>query len=158
MINMDIQYLSFLKDYTDLLGHTKGIDIMSIEKIEMNFRVKLPKAYKEFLFLFGEDSGNILGSYYMMFPALLENRNDALYALGFDDRKSVEDKPEIKDSFFFFGQWQGYIFYFFDCEEESDDPIVYILMDSLKIEKYKGSVTSFIKDEGLQALLDLKKQ
>jgi len=150
---MDTRYLSFLNDYNELVGFTKGIDVTLIRKIEIEFNVRLPQAYKEFLYLFGEKSGNIFGSYYMGFPVLLENKNDALHALNFDDRKAG-NRPEIKDSFFFFGQWQGYIFYFFDCDEMSDDPIVYILTDSPKIEKYKESFTSFVRDEGLKPLLE----
>jgi len=147
---MDIIYFSFLKPYQELLGNTKGISTQFIQQIEADFRVSLPKAYKEFLFMFGEESGALLDSYLVEIYKLKNNRQSAEIA-SVDELSGNEVK--IKDSFFFFGQWQGYIFYFFDCDEMSDDPIVYILTDSPKIEKYKESFTSFVRDEGLKPLL-----
>jgi hypothetical protein len=103
----------------------------------------------------GKESGNLLSSYYMTYPSVIDNKEDAIYALNFDDRKKDEDKPILKDSYFFFGQWQGYIFYFFNCDDCNDNPPVYILTDAPKIEKYKDSFSDFIRDEGLKPLLDI---
>lgn len=150
---MDIKYLSFLNPYKDMLGYTKGVDVHTIQQIETDFNVKLPKAYKEFLFVYGEESGNLLNSYLVEVHKLIGNRKSATIA---SVDELVGKKVELKDSFFFFAQWQGYVFYFFDCEEMDDDPKVYLLTDSPKIENYKESFTSFIRDEGLKPLLNLK--
>lgn len=151
---MAIKFFSFLEPYANLIGEVRGLPQADIDFLEEKFKIILPASYKEFISLFGKKCGNLLGSYYIEFPVLMENREDAVYSLNFDDRKSTEIKPEIKDSYFFFGQWQGYVFYFFDCAEENDNPQVYILTDSLKIEKYKNSFTEFIYDEGLKPLLE----
>ncbi len=86
----------------------------------------------------------------MEYTYLFENREDAIYALNFDDRPNHKEKPILKDSYFFFGQWQGYIFYFFDCASNQDDPPVYVLTDDLFIKKYKDTFSDFIKDEGVK--------
>lgn len=148
---MDIKYLSFLDTYRDVLGNPKGIDVQLIQKIEIDFNVRLPRAYKEYLFLFGENTGNLLSSYLTSVYKLKGNRESAKNA-AIDELSGKA--VNIKDSFFFFGQWQGYVFYFFDCEEGKDDPTIYILTDSPGIEKYKDSFTLFVRDEGLNPLLE----
>ena len=152
---MEIKYLNFLSPYKFKIGDTKGITLDEILYIESIFSIKLPNAYKEYLLLFGKESGNLLSSYYTEYPSVLENKEDAIYALNFDDRQLNKDKPKLKNSYFFFGQWQGYVFYFFDCEEDCKNPPVYILTDAPKIEKYKDSFSEFIRDEGLKPLLGL---
>jgi hypothetical protein len=152
---MNTNNLSFLETYRSVLGDIHGILPSDIDKIEKKFCVKLPHVYKDYLLMFGEKSGNILSSYYTEYPALLENRQDAVFALNFDDRKKTEDKPKLKDSYFFFGQWQGYNFFFFDCEEINDNPTVYVLTDSLLIYKYKDTFIDFLIDEGLKPLLEI---
>lgn len=56
---------------------------------------------------------------------------------------------EIKNSYFFFGQWQGYNFYFFDCSEKNDNPIVYAFNGN-RIEKVNDSFTDFVYEEGIK--------
>jgi SMI1-KNR4 cell-wall len=153
---MSNEYLSFLKEYHGLLGNTIGASENKIAQIEQDFNVKLPISYKEFLMAYGQESGNLLGSYYMEYPILKENKDDALYAINFDERKLNQDKLVIQDSYFFFGQWQGYNFFFFDCREESENPVVYLLTDKPEIKRYKDSFTDFIRDEGLKPLLNSK--
>ena len=145
-----MHYLSFLNAYTLQIGATEGVSPLIIAEIENEFRVKLPVAYKEYLLHFGAACGHLLKSCYMTYPVLKENRNDAIAMINFDDRKSEHDKPVLKDTYFFFGQWQGYIYYFFDCTDESENPAVYILNDGLRIEKYKNSFTEFLYDEGVK--------
>ncbi len=59
---MNSKHLSFLKDYTSLLGAVKGIENSEITEIETRFNINLPPTYKEFLLLFGKESGNLLSS------------------------------------------------------------------------------------------------
>jgi hypothetical protein len=151
-----MKYLLLLEKNKLKIGNTLGIDNNQVVGIEKKFQLKLPSSYKEYLMNFGTNSGNLLASYYMTYPSLVENKADAIEMLNFDDRKLDSEKPTIKDSYFFFGQWQGYVFYFFDCSEDTDDPAVYILTDSPKIEKYKNSFSEFIYDEGLKPLLELQ--
>ncbi|QYS88986.1 SMI1/KNR4 family protein [Flavobacterium davisii] len=148
-----MQYLSFLNEHSLEIGNSRGVESNKINEIEIHFHLVLPIAYKEYLLKFGESCDNLFGSYYMTYPSLMDNKSDAIAMVNFDDRKHECDKPSIKDSYYFFGQWQGYIFYFFDCAESNENPAVYILTDSLKIEKYKNSFAEFIYDEGLKPLL-----
>lgn len=54
----------------------------------------------------------------MTYPVLLENKQEAIDYSNFDDRVSVEDRVKFKDSYFFWGDWQGRVFFFFDCSEK----------------------------------------
>ncbi|MGN6646890.1 MAG: SMI1/KNR4 family protein [Cytophaga sp.] len=141
-----MKFLSFLNAYESQIGTSRGVSSSVIVEIEKEFHVKLPAAYKEYLSHYGAVCGSLLQSYYMTYPVLKENRSDAIEMINFDDRKSEADKPVLKDSYFFFGQWQGYIYYFFDCADEDENPVVYILNDGLQIEKYKNSFTEFLYD------------
>jgi hypothetical protein len=143
-----MSYLSFLEDYKPKIGNIKGLNKSKIDEIENQFQLRLPDAYKEFLSKCGEVSGNLLSSYYMTYPALKDNQNDALEMINFDDRKKESEKPKISENYFFFGQWQGYNFFFFECGE-NENPPVKILNDSLEIIEYKKSFTDFLMEEGL---------
>ena len=146
-----MKYLSFIEKYKSKIGRPKGIDSKVISDIETCFQLKLPLAYKEYLLNFGATSGNLLSSYYMTYPSLMDNKSEAIEMINFDDRKSDNEKPQIKNSYFFFGQWQGYNFFFFECGADENPP-VYILNDSLEIIEYKKSFTSFLIEEGLNNL------
>jgi hypothetical protein len=146
-------YVSFLEDYSNIIGETTGLIADEISQVEKKFDIELPKAYRHFLLNIGRKTGFLLNGYYMEYPSLIENKEDAINELNFDDRKKDDEKVEIKNSYFFFAQWQGYNFFFFDCSLKEDDPTVFLL-DTNKIIKYKDSFTDFLKDEGLKPLLE----
>ncbi len=150
---MGKNYTSFLDNYKDKVGEIIGLNINEISQLEKDFNVELPLAYKQFLLSSGRKTGFLLNGYYIEYPSLIDNKEDAIHELNFDDRKKDYEKPEIKDDYFFFAQWQGYNFFFFDCSRGEDDPIVF-LFDTEKITKYKDSFTDFLKDEGLNPLLE----
>ncbi|WP_378187313.1 SMI1/KNR4 family protein [Aquimarina sp. W85] len=150
---MEKNYISFLNNYEDKIGEIIGLNIDEINQLEKDFNVELPLAYKQFLLSSGRKTGFLLNGYYIEYPLLIDNKEDAIHELNFDDRKKDDEKPEIKDNYFFFAQWQGYNFFFFDCSREEDDPVVF-LFDTEKITKYKDSFTEFLKDEGLKPLLE----
>lgn len=150
---MNKNYISFLNNYEDKIGEIIGLNIDEITLLEKKFNVKLPLAYKQFLLSSGRKTGFLLNGYYIEYPLLMDNKEDAIYELNFDDRKKADRKPEIKDSYFFFAQWEGYNFFFFDCSIKEDDPPVF-LFDTEKITKYKDSFTDFLRDEGLKPLLE----
>lgn len=144
-------YVSFLNDYSNRIGETTGLGVDEISQVEKRFDIELPIAYKQFLLNTGSKTGFLLNGYYMEYPSLIDNKQDAINELNFDDRKKDDEKVEIKNSYFFFAQWQGYNFFFFDCSLKEDDPTVF-LFDTNKITKYKNSFTDFLKDEGLKPL------
>ena len=144
-------YVSFLDKYSDGLGETIGLGIDEISQLEKDFNINLPTAYVEFLLKYGRNSGYLLSSYLMTIDKLCSNRESALDA-SYDEIDDI--KVEIKNSYFFFAQWQGYNFFFFDCSLKEDNPPIYILTDSPEITKYKDSFTDFLRDEGLKPLLE----
>ncbi len=146
---MSKNYISFLEEYSKDIGEFSGLSLEKINQLETNFNVELPDAYKQYLLSFGVKSGNLLNGYYMNYPDLMDNKEDAIHELNFDERKV--NRVEIKDSYFFFAQWQGYNFFFFDCSLKENNPTVF-LFDTEKIVKYKDSFIDFIKDEGVNNL------
>jgi SMI1-KNR4 cell-wall len=140
------KYLSFLNQYANFTLNSKGISQEEIREIETDFNVRLPIAYKEYLMQFGSDSSRLLGSYLTEKSKLQQNKASALIA-SIDELSNTF--VEIKPSYFFFAQWQGYNFFFFDCEEKNDNPQIYLLTDSPSIKKYKNSFTEFVLEEGI---------
>ncbi|MCD8413578.1 SMI1/KNR4 family protein [Tenacibaculum finnmarkense] len=134
------KYFEFLEKY-HIEGNI-GINEKEIIEIEEKFKLKLPRFYKDFLKLFGCKTGNILTGYYMTYPSLIKNRDDAIYELNFDDRS--HNKIGIKDSYFFFAQWQGYNFYFFDCHMKNNNKKIY-LFDGIEIKEAYKDFKEFIK-------------
>lgn len=142
-----MKHLSFLESYMQVLGNHQGLSELEIQQLEKDFNVIFPAAYHEYLLFFGKESGDILGSYYTEVKYLSENKTDVISEVDF------VGTSQIKDSYFFFGQWQSYIFYFFDCTANNEDPPVYALKNSGKIELYKPSFSQFVKEEGLDPVI-----
>jgi len=136
------QYLDFLQQYTKHLGDPQGVTEADIKTIEQQFNVKLPLAYIEFITIFGKRKGRILRNYSSEVAYLAQNRKDAIKTLADMGTGSFT----IKDSHFFFGQWQGLSSYFFDCEQQEDDPVVYVL-DSGKADVFKPTFSQLIREE-----------
>lgn len=136
------KYLDFLQQYPKHLGDPQGVSETEIKSIEQQFNVKLPLAYVEFISIFGKKKGRILRNYSSEVSYLAQNRKDAV--------KTLESMGNgtfvIKDSHFFFGQWQGLSSYFFDCEHQEDDPPVYVL-DAGKVDVFKPSFSQLIREE-----------
>ncbi|SFD54502.1 SMI1-KNR4 cell-wall [Chitinophaga sp. CF118] len=151
-----MKYLFFLEPYMEIFGKyekIQGISETEIENLEIEFKIILPDAYREYLFFFGKESGQLFTAYYTEIKYLLETRSEAIAALNFDDRKTGP-KASINEKYFLFGQWQGYVFYFFDCRENNQDPPVYALMDNGTIILHKPSFSIFIKDDGLNPVIE----
>lgn len=136
------KYLDFLQQYAKHLGDPQGVKEAEIQAIEQQFNVKLPLAYIEFISIFGKKKGRILRNYSSEVSYLAQNRKDAVKA----QENAGADAFVIKDSHFFFGQWQGLSSYFFDCELQENDPPVYVL-DAGKAEVFKPSFSQLIREE-----------
>ncbi|TWW01512.1 SMI1/KNR4 family protein [Chitinophaga pinensis] len=135
-------YLDFLQQYPKHLGDPQGVNAEEIKAIELQYNVKLPLAYVEFISVFGKKKGRILRNYSSEVAYLAQNRKDAIKSLGDMGTTAFV----IKDSHFFFGQWQGLSSYFFDCASEEDDPVVYVL-DAGKADVFKPSFSQLIREE-----------
>lgn len=136
------KYLDFLQQYPKHLGDPQGVTETEIKAIEQQFNVKLPLAYVEFIAIFGKKRGRILRNYSSEVAYLVQNRKDAVKSA----REMGDTAFEIKDSHFFFGQWQGLSSYFFDCSTLEDDPAVYVL-DAGKADVFKSSFSQLIREE-----------
>jgi hypothetical protein len=136
------KYLDFLEQYRKHLGDPQGISEQEIDAIEQQFNIQLPLAYKEYIKIFGKKKGRILKNNYTEVSYLARNRAEAIDTL----KNTPNQLFVIKDNHFFFGQWQGYSSYFFECASNEEDPAVYIL-DSGKAEVFKSSFSLLIKDE-----------
>lgn len=146
---MELQYLSFLKPYKNLLGVINGVNTQDIELMKKKYNVQLPVAYKEYLLLFGGKCGNFLNSYLMTYGNIERNFKTVI----FDLENTVHNNSfTLNPNIFFFGQWQGTTFYFI-CDG-NDNPAIYFLEDFDNIFVYKDSFTQFIFEEGLKPLLD----
>ncbi len=136
----------------DKLGNFEGISEKELAEIETEFQITLPKAYRDFMLIFGKRSGYVLDGYGAQYPIVLGNRGAAEYVLNTIDDIPEGDKPIFKPSYFFFAQWLSYNYWFFDCDEESDDPKVYLFEDGGKIEDSYFTFTEFIYSEGTRFL------
>jgi hypothetical protein len=140
-----MRYFDFIKDYLPRLGETEGCPEDDITRIETEYHLKLPAAYREFLLLFGKKSGLLLRGYCMTVDKVRQNRED----VEFDLKNTIHSNTfKIEPDMFFFGQWQG-SFLFFRCGK-SEDPEVYLVTTLDDIILYKNSFTAFVKEEGLE--------
>lgn len=146
---MKIKHLNFLKDYINSLGKIEGISDNEIELLEEKFQLKLPDAYKEYLFLFGKSTGNLLSSYLMTIDRIEEN----IECIKFDLANTIHNNSfSINKDMFFFGQWQGSVFCFL-CNGDENPPVYFIQdFDNIKVTYQK--FTDFIYEEGLKLIID----
>lgn len=104
----------FVMDDTSLCG----CDDEQIAEIEHRFNIQLPPVYKSFLLSMGQSSGDFLTGSDLLFPEVLELRDDAEELLN-------ESKADfaLSESDFVFCMHQGWQFMFFDCRAGDAAPI-----------------------------------
>lgn len=132
---MNIQYLTKMKNTPVINGETnRGISEQKIEKLEQEFNIKFPKAYKEFLFLGGEyqnciDDWNTDYQYLDWMQANLKESMDDI---------DLHLKPH-----FIFAEYNNNqcMFFFLD---EGENPPVYAYYED-KIEDEAGKEVFYIK-------------
>jgi hypothetical protein len=146
---MKYEYLRFLKDKQFSFGDAEGLSENEINEIEQKMGIKFPLSYREFLMILGKKTGSFLPSY-LMSSAYFERTRDSAFIASYDEIENI--RVEINSSFFFFAQWQGYNFFFIDCNEKNPDPKVYLLTDTPEIIDYKESFSKFLIDEGLNTV------
>lgn len=118
----------FMKEFLDLLlsrqivtlSTIRGCEDSEIRDIEGWFGYPLPIVYRDFLLMFGARAGTFMEGTDFLCKDLLDIR-DSFYDLA-KEHKFVEEVPA---SWFVFSAHQGYIFHFFDVNEDRVDPPVY---------------------------------
>lgn len=121
---MTIEYLKKLKENLKIGSEkSRGVSINEIEKVEKKFGIIFPTAYKEFLYLAGEYSGNL---------TILDT--DDLETISSDWHQEImwqelqDTGTKIDRPFWLFAESNGCeIFYFFYLDEEKADPVVHMV-------------------------------
>jgi len=131
---MEIQYLTKMKNTPIIKGEkNRGISELKIEKLEQEFNIKFPKAYKEFLFLGGEYQNCIdWDTDYEYLNLIQINLKKSM------DRVNLQLKPH-----FIFAEYNRdqCIFFFLD---EGEDPPIYAYYED-KIKDDNGKEVFYIK-------------
>jgi SMI1-KNR4 cell-wall len=130
--NMQIKYLKKLEKNKKIGGQTiRGVSEIAIQTVEKKFKIKFPRAYKEYLLLAGEYAGRL--------PIM---DTDDLETISSDwhqeiMREEMEDTgTKIEPPFWLFAESNGCeIFLFFYLDENTDDPNVYLVNYALEDRK-----------------------
>ncbi len=135
---MEIQYLQKLKENDKIDSQRiKGVTESEIQKVEQKLEISFPKAYKEYLYLAGEYSGNL---------HMLET--DDLKTLSSDFYKDVlsedmrETKTIIERPFWVFADGigdQGFWFFYLDENDENPETHYYAYKPTYVYEAVIGS-------------------
>jgi len=96
-----------------------GIPYTRLGFIEKQFSIKLPKAYKDYLLIFGKNAGELFDDKSICFPNILDFKKEF-------DNFVIHEKINYKlpENAFVFYKPNNVLFYYFICDGISD-PIVY---------------------------------
>lgn len=130
------------------LGKLVGVKEKEINEVQNKLNLEFPQAYIEYLLKFGDNTGYLLKGYFTEFKYLEQNKSEVLFMF---NTIISEKTVHLQENFLFFANWQGYNFFFFECNG-NDNPPVNILNDSFEIFEYKKTFTDFILEEGLDRL------
>lgn len=118
----------------------RGCKTHEITKLEQHFEIRLPQIYKEFLAKMGHRAGIFSQGTDMFYESLFTNR-EGFQELLEEDKFSFVLEPKL----FVFSSHQGYIYHFFNVEENVIDPPIYGYMEGeLKIKKVNDSFSAFL--------------
>lgn len=123
--------------------HTKavGCSLEEIEFLENKYQVKLPYFYKVFLEYFGKDASTYNVGSDFTYKWLIDMQEHA------DELLEENRLPCLDNNSFVFFMHQGYQFCFFNCDETTDDPIVYYFNECFKdvrVVELTGTLVDFI--------------
>ena len=137
-------YFDFVTSNPSRFGvkQMQGYTDDEIIQLEREYHVHLPAAYKEFLRLCGKKTGQLLSSYHTTVDQIKKN----IEALKFDMANTIHSNSfKIEPDMFFFGQWQGSVFYF-RCDG-NDNPPVYFISSLDDITVVNPTFTDFVKEQ-----------
>lgn len=138
-------YFDFITSYLPRLGAIAGCTEDEIIQLEREYSLRLPAAYKEYLRLFGKSTGQLLAGYHTTVDQIRRN----IACVAFDLVNTIHSNTfKVEPDMFFFGQWQGTVFYF-RCDG-NEDPPVYMITTFDEIELFTNTFTAFVKEEGLE--------
>ncbi|RFS21169.1 SMI1/KNR4 family protein [Chitinophaga silvatica] len=128
----------------------KGCSISEVKRLECNFDLKFPPAYKEFLYSMGKGAGK-----YMQGSSVFLNE---LYIIKPDFVDLLSDHGlSLPDNAFVFWAHQGYQFAFFCIDEGYNPPVYFYYEGDISIEKKEDSLTDFFTNQLLMSGFDLER-
>ena len=138
-------YLDFITGYLPRFGTIAGCTEDEILQVEKEYHLRLPAAYKEYLRLFGKNTGQLLKGYHTAVDQIKQN----IACVEFDLVNTTHSNTfKVQPDMFFFAQWQGTVLYFI-CDG-NENPPVYLISTFDDITLYKNTFTDFVKEEGLE--------
>jgi hypothetical protein len=133
-----------LEIYLDSKGcRLRGCSGREIDKIESFFKVKLPVAYKEFLFSMGKGAGRFMEGSSAFYDEIFDIRDGSIRLLSDDNFKPLPVNT------FVFWMHQGYQFAFFYLDE-GDNPPIYFYYEQANYDdfiKKENSFTDFLEKQ-----------
>lgn len=133
----------------------KGCTEEEIESLERRFGLRLPQCYRDFLAVMGRAAGDFLVGTDYSFPKLLEFRKDAEELL-----RTSQSDFKLTPTAFVFMLHQGYTFLFLDCDDDPDDPPVFMFTEAEKeLRKVSDSFSAWLLtavQEDIAACRELK--
>ncbi len=123
---MIIQYLKNLEQNLSIGGDKmRGVSELEIKKAEQKYNINFPKAYKEFLYLAGDYSGNL---HLMDTNSLEELISDWHQEIMKEEIQDTGLDKQLTRPFWLFAENNGCeVFYFFYLDENTEDPKVYLV-------------------------------
>jgi len=149
---MEIKYLKKLKENLKIGSEkSKGVSIDEIKKVEDKFSIEFPTAYKEFLYLAGEYSGNLP----IMDTADLETiSSDWHQEMMWEELQDTGTK--IDRPFWLLAESNDCeIFYFFYLDEEKADPVVHMVNYAYEDRKRNVRSLKISFSEFISQMIDL---
>lgn len=117
----------------------KGCSESEIDRLEQRARVRLPRAYRDFLALLGKGAGEFMLSDHWQF------RLDEVAEIAHHD--GYADYCDLPDNYFVFAERNGCAWAFFVADGTSDDPPVFLFTDGedRRYQQVGRSVWEFIE-------------
>ncbi len=120
----------------------KGCSVAEIRELEQFYGYRLPLIYKDFLEEMGHQAGDYLQGTDIFYKDVFSLRSALEKLLQQDGQPFV-----LEPTFFVFCGHQGYIFYFFDADEDGIDPPIYGYKEGNgQMERLYSSFSSFLLD------------
>lgn len=126
---------------TGLFARAKGCTKVEIDNLEFKLNKNLPNRYKDFLTFFGHGAGNLFKGSDFEYQYLVENQEFI------EDLSKLHnvDADRVSDIFVFMVH-QGYITFYFYCNENDDPKVFRHYEGDTKANEIAASLTDFLNN------------
>jgi hypothetical protein len=112
--------------------HIIGCTQDEIRKLEIHYKITLPKSYKDFLLTLGKRSGGFCGDLLISYQFLFDLKVYALKILRYDN-----SDLKLPDDTFVFNVYNDEGFSYFQTDINNDDPPVYVYQNGDIVRDFK---------------------